>query len=383
MKPFSCGNAVPFFVFALLLFRAVPVPAQAVPVAAVPVDEQKTYRAAVAAFEAVTLTEDQEYLKTSIPQLLFERLSDIPSHRLSETEITRYRERLLRTAVVNAGKELASIILQRDQLIFSENTQSKIETDRTIYDEKIAAQREKLAELQAMEASKIEVAAEKPLVFFTGTDQLLLNVSSKASPELMKSLSEKDKLDMIIYGSLEEIQGYLYIEVFVYSALSGKNLSVVQDAVATDNAFSVVDSLSEEVAQSVVGRPWGTLIINPVPITAEVYMNGMLAGVGQTTVKYLEPGEKTIVVRAEGYREESRTLELAVNKTETLSVELSEQPKRSLTITSRPIGADMYIGALWVGKTPATVEPPEGYSPASAETSGIPGFSVCASAHNA
>jgi hypothetical protein len=59
-------------------------------------------------------------------------------------------------------------------------------------------------------------------------------------------------------------------------------------------------------------------------------------------------------VSSAGHGEEVRTLELAPGTSQDLEVLLPAIGTETVTIASDPPGADLYLGALWMGKTPVT-----------------------------
>lgn len=327
--------------------------------AGLPADEQPSYRIGVAQFHGVSLSQEQEYLTSSVPQLLFERLQRVPGRTLSDAERAGLRRRLLDTALTARGTALASLQNRRDELLFSSADPARIAQDRASLSLQIEESRAGIARLRETDPSVIPIADEKPLEFVRGAESPLLEQPEGDSTEELEPYAVKHKLEAVIYGTVEEIQGYLFFEVVIWSALSRQAVYIYQDAVEPQEAGLLLETLSAEIADAVLGRPWGSLTVAVRPQDAMVYLDGRLVGLGPTEVRYLSPGDHRVTVRAEGYAAQDAVVTVVEGGTGGIEFSLQETPKEITTVLSEPPGADVYVGSLWRGVTPLTIETPD------------------------
>lgn len=329
------------------------------PTAELPKDQQASYRIGVARFQGVSLQPEREYLTSSVPQLLFERLQRVPGRMLSAAERAGLRRNLLDTATAARAASLASLQNQRDELLFSSADPARIATDRASLSRQIEESRAALMSLREADPSVIPVADEKPLEFKRGSEGPLLEPPEGSLTEALESYARKQGLDALIYGTVEEIQGYLFFEVVIWSALSRQTVYAYQDAVEPQEVSLLLETLSAETADAVLGRPWGILSVEVMPRDAAVYLDGNLAGLGSTEIRYLKPGEHRVTVRAEGYAAQDATVTIREGETGRIEFSLAETPKEITTVLSEPPGANVYVGSLFRGITPLTIETPD------------------------
>jgi hypothetical protein len=104
----------------------------------------------------------------------------------------------------------------------------------------------------------------------------------------------------------------------------------------------------------------GSLSLASSPAGADVYIDGSYRGITPVTLSGLTSGSHTIVISQYGYTDYSTTATIYAEQTRTVSVTLissSPAPAHtgSITITSSPSGADVYLdGTSYRGITPVT-----------------------------
>jgi serine/threonine-protein kinase len=114
----------------------------------------------------------------------------------------------------------------------------------------------------------------------------------------------------------------------------------------------------------------GSLLIRSTPANADVLVNGRPGGKTPLTLRDLPLGSYTIVVAHEGYGSEERKLQLTARRpTAATSFDLQPVPAArgdrtvdtaagkpaSVTVLSRPAGAQVFVNDRLVGSTPVTV----------------------------
>ncbi len=159
-------------------------------------------------------------------------------------------------------------------------------------------------------------------------------------------------------GTLREVQGYLLLEVWAFDATRGKIVLSSREAAEREEIYAFMPAVGKELAGIILGREWTQLVFNPDPPGASLYVDDALIASGVSPALYLSPGTRAIRVSAQGYRDESRTVTLEAGQKFPLDVKLEKEITGSVSVTSEPTGADLYVDSVWKGKTPLSVERP-------------------------
>lgn len=94
----------------------------------------------------------------------------------------------------------------------------------------------------------------------------------------------------------------------------------------------------------------GSLSVTSKPLDAEVFIDGKAVGTTPMTVKDLIIGQHTVSLNLANHKKEERTITILENRTENLSLVLSDMAE--MTITSQPAGAELYLNGEFKGSTP-------------------------------
>jgi hypothetical protein len=312
-----------------------------------PQDPKEEYVVGIAQFASSFVGPQHAYLATSIPSLLQERVGAVDVHRFTDLELEGSRDELLRQAVTKAGQAVADAYEARDALLFSSSDEYEEHT------RKIEEARARLEALEAMSPAAVSVEAKKPVRLSEpgGTGRLYAPVHRR--PDLV---ADELELDLLVWGMLEQIEEYLYVECHAYSAAAGETLLSSGDAVSLDDVDRAVEALAAELATVILGRVWGTVRVTADPADAAIRVNGDLVGMGFARVPYLAPGSHEVRVSRTDYDAEEETVHVAAGTVRDLSVVLRPRTRKSVRIWSEPAGAAVYLQSEWVGTTPLSVQ---------------------------
>ena len=99
--------------------------------------------------------------------------------------------------------------------------------------------------------------------------------------------------------------------------------------------------------------PRGSLTIDSEPPGAVVYINGAKRGVTRLDLPDLPAAEYTVTLEMENYQPVRKRIELLPDENLRISLNLVEKPRHgSLTVRSRPEGADVLLNGVYKGTTP-------------------------------
>ena len=117
----------------------------------------------------------------------------------------------------------------------------------------------------------------------------------------------------------------------------------------------MVSSLVNSLAEVILGEPWSTITVKPVPLDSIIFIDGVFVGSGNTVIPFLRLGEHVVTVSSPKYNNRNLVVNLG-SREMLLSIRLEELPTQRIRIISEPIGAKLYIDSIYQGLTPMSVE---------------------------
>ena len=102
--------------------------------------------------------------------------------------------------------------------------------------------------------------------------------------------------------------------------------------------------------------PKGQLVIDTEPRGAAVYINGKKMGTTRLELTGLRSADYTVALSLNGYESVKKQIRLLPDENLRISLALVEEPRHgSLTVNSRPPGADVLLNGKYRGSTPLTL----------------------------
>jgi hypothetical protein len=135
------------------------------------------------------------------------------------------------------------------------------------------------------------------------------------------------------------------LEKYGYEAITR---TVTVRAGETANTSETLTHLAQET---------GSISISSSPSGAAIYLNGIYKGTTPKTISSVEVGSHTIKLEKYGYEAVTRTVTVRAGETANTSETLTHlaQETGSISISSSPSGADIYLNGVYNGTTPATI----------------------------
>lgn len=310
-----------------------------------PVDDRENWSIGICSLKVKDVTPANNYLSHSVPLLLKKELQSISTHYFSEAEKAGYRESLLDRERRKQSDILSKYRIERDELFFSQ-------TEDLTLDAKIEETIDYLNYLRNLELSDIELTDQKKIEFKSGQEEGQLLPPPLYSPLRYARLQE---LELLVWGTLEEYQGYIYFEIFALSPHLGKEVFIYRDAVQPEEVSLIFSEVNKELAGIVFGSESASITIHPEPEESEIYLDGVFVGSGVTALQFLLPGEKTVRISCPGCLDEYRQIELVEGEHSELWVSLTAGEMEYLSIHSKPSGASLYLSSEWLGCTPLEI----------------------------
>jgi hypothetical protein len=329
---------------------------------AIPADTVKDWNVGVSTFIETNLPKEYGYLTASVPQLLESDLQGLETHQYSDAERSARQTTILQDTIEQAGKSLSDLVQKRDQIIFNPGSATVPSSQYAAIDKQILPARSRLAFLRGLSPSQVDVPREKPIQFSGegasaqpgDSGGKLLSVPDGHPGELAAAM----KVDVLVYGKISYTAGIAYLDIYAYNQALQRVDYHKEYASPPEQLYDWVPFAADELAGYLLGREWGSLRVQVEPASAAIRVDGTLIGFGSAAANYLPTGAHTVTVTENGYKEAARTVVLAASKTEKLSISLTAEPRGKSLIESTPTGANVYMGALWIGKTPLSVPLP-------------------------
>jgi hypothetical protein len=199
------------------------------------------------------------------------------------------------------------------------------------------------------------VAAEKPIVMKEGTGAGKLLETPAVPAEVYCA---QQGIDLLIGGTIQEVQGYLLLDVWAYDPLKRAQVFTSRNAATRDELAGSLQGFGRQIARTILGRPWSLVAFTPDPPEAALYVDGVLAASGASPALFLSPGTHEIRLSAVGYFEVSRRLSFEPGQETRIDDALQKIVVGKVAISSDPTGADLYVDSLWKGRTPLLVDRP-------------------------
>jgi len=325
-----------------------PAPADAPPPVP-PKDTREKWTVGFSAFTGARLAGVDAYLVYSIPLLLKDRVSAVPTHAFSVEEKEAHRRRAVTRESAEQLKQLSGVRTDRDALAFDPKADA---ARREELDKKTDSLLGRIAELSAIRPELVEFQDAKPVEFKDGTGQGNLFDAPRFS---VLELCRNADLDLLVHGSIEMVQGYLLIEVRAYDAALEKDVYSWREAAPREEIYTYLETASSGLMRAVVGSEFALLDVAVVPDDAAVLLDGepRTAGTLVTT-----PGFHVLSVSAPGYRGESREVDLPSGSETAVSLGLTAEARVPLTVSSQPPGASVYLDSVFQGTTPWIMDKP-------------------------
>jgi len=319
----------------------------------VPRDHKKVWTVGISSLKGVGISPENSYLLRSLPLLMLEKLSRCEQHFFSEEEKEGYRQSLMVKEKEKVKKELSLLYNAFDKLLF--NVSAKKQEERLRLSKGIEEMKSRLDFLSKVSFGKIEIPEVKPVQFFKKTER---EERTLLPPPLVsaKETSERMELDFLIWGVIEEIEGYFYLELRCYQAAMDREVFIYRNAASESEINSLAEEAAKKIITHILGRDWANLNISAEPEEAEIRIDGRFYGIGEVDVDLIERGEHLVEVTAPGYRKRSVKIDLFPLEEKDLNIKLEEKEKEWVSVTTYPLDAEVYVSSRWQGRTPIQLE---------------------------
>jgi hypothetical protein len=321
-----------------------------------PRDGRKQWTVGICAFDVEGLSLENAYLAYSLPLLLKNAVGVLDAHALADAE----RERAARAAIAReeAAADRAATAARRDLdgLLFKDAVAGKADASaRDSAAERLAKAVDRRRFLETLDPARVEVPRSLPVVFKQGTEDGKLLDPPRVPRD---AYCAREGIDLLVGGSLQEVQGYLLLDIWAFDATRGGTVYSTRNAAQREDLYAFIADLGREMTGTILGRPWSAVSFAPTPPQSALYVDGTLSASGASSAVYLDPGAHTVRISAPGYRDRERGISLAAGERTVIDDSLEQLAPGEIALASDPSGASVYLGSVWMGVTPLVLAAP-------------------------
>ncbi len=311
-------------------------------------DPSVEWRVGIAAFTGERLRRENGYLLSSIPLLIRDVLSGLDHHYLDEGERAARARRVVDSRVREARKRLGELYVTYDRLFLTDAGAQRAATAQ-----RIDEARKALDDLAVTSPEAVAVPASKAVVFVDAPEGMLL-AEVRTDPRNRAGI---ERLDLLIYGSVEQVDEYLFVELLVYDA-ARERLDRYTTAGSRETISERVEELGTTLISTVYGREWGGIDIRAAEESSRLRLDGDYLGTGSKRVRVVAAGPHTLMVRTPGFEDAAYEFEVRSGETRSVAANPGRRIESLVEIESTPSGATTYVGSVHRGTTPLTTQPP-------------------------
>lgn len=320
---------------------------------ALPEDKDTHWIVGFATLQSVNLSVENEYLIHSIPLMFQEKLASVTEHYFRPEEIVENQKAIIKSELTKSIQELINLQKQRDKELFSTKKEYEKQKAVAVFDEQIEAVKKRITYLRELKPELISFPEKKPVLLKDQGGKLF------DAPKFsgLQFAEEKD-LHVLVWGKLEEVQNYLYLEIIVFDRILEKNIFIYKEGGSREDLYGYFPEAIKEITTILLGRAWSSLVVTAEPQNAYIKINDSFMGLGSVDLSHVEPGSVKIEVTSPGFISQIQEIDLEPLETKVYEIKLEKSDHAELFIQSFPAEANVYIDSMWIGKTPLIVDKP-------------------------
>jgi hypothetical protein len=274
-----------------------------------------------------------------------------------EEESVYYRDYAWSKSRVAAMNALVIKRNERDLLLFRGDPLWKYEKELKAIDAAILSLEQNIAASVAI-APLVE---EKP-VFLLSEKNRKGTFPPPPSPGTEYRFCTAEKADAFLTGTLSEYYGRIFLELKMFTRHTNSYSYENSVLFSTEDLNKAIAEISDHLAQAVSDAFPSAVLVRSSPVGSMVTIDGVFAG-QEDEPRIHSPGTAEIAVTADNHVPVSFSLELSPGELAEVSVDLAP---RGVTffdadVSDKP-GSKVFLGSLYMGETPLTLELPKNES---------------------
>jgi hypothetical protein len=312
----------------------------------------------ITAFDVSAISPAWQTAGDTITRSIAANLQNLDFRFRGKEESVYYRDYAWAKSNVAAMDALVKKRNERDLLLFRGDSGWKYEKDLKAIDAAIL----KLENDIAVAVAKAPLVEEKPVFVLSEK-----NRNGTFPPPPLQGTEYRfcttEKADAFLTGSLSEYYGRIYLDLKMYTRHTGSYSYKDSMLFSTEDLNKVIAEITDHLARAVSDTFPSAILVRSDPAGAMVTIDGVLTAQGETEPHMHSPGTAEIAVTADNHISASFPLELKPGELAEVSVDLTPRGVTVLDadVSDKP-GSKVFLGGLYVGETPLTLELPKSES---------------------
>ncbi|MDR3174712.1 MAG: hypothetical protein LBU19_10710 [Treponema sp.] len=307
----------------------------------------------ITAFDVSALGESNAALGETILRNLAMEIGKLNYRLRVSEEYTYYKSLAERQNRSSAAQLLVNKRNERDQLIYRGDPEWKYRKTLKVLDAEI----EKLEEdYRQVLAAEVFIEREPDFVLARENGEGLFPQSPVEGAEYQ--FCKNQKVDAIITGSMSEYHGRIFVTQNLYVRYADSYIYRDNIIFSPERCAEAMGEFAGRITQTIAGLPPAELKISAMPENALILLDRGYGGRGEME-QTLPPGKVQVEVFAEDHESASIELELEGGERTELALGLKALDLIPLYIdVPGEEGVSVYLGSLFMGKTPLTLTIP-------------------------
>jgi len=312
----------------------------------------------ITAFDVSNISPAWQTAGDTITRSIAANLQTLDFRFRGEEESVYYRDYAWAKSNVAVMDALVKKRNERDLLLFKGDAEWKYEKDLKTINAAIL----KLENDVAAAVAKAPLVEEKP-VFVLSEKNRNGTFPTPPLPGAEYRFCTAEKADAFLTGTLSEYYGRIFLDLKMYTRHTGSYSYKDSMLFSTEDLNKVIAEISEHLARAVSDTFPSAILVRSKPVGAMVTIDGVLTAQGETEPRMHSPGTAEIVVTADNHISTSFPVELKPGELAEVSVDLTPRGVTVLgaDVSDKP-GSKVFLGGLYMGETPLTLELPKSES---------------------
>jgi len=308
----------------------------------------------ITAFDTSAMSPSWQTAGDTVTRNLVGVMQNLSFRLRGDEESSYYSDYALARSVSQAADALARKRNERDLLIFRGDPAWKYRNDLKAVDAAILQLEE---ELLKAEASIPRVEGLPVFILSEKNREGTFPRPPEAGYENRFCTSEK--VDAFLTGRLSEYYGRIYLETKLYTRYTGSYSYEDRVLFSSEDFNQALVEISDRIAARISEIVPSAILVRTNPSNAMILLDGAYLGQGEVEVRSHSPGLTELAVHAGNHAPISIPLELKPGEMAEVLIDLSPLGRNLFEVnTPDSPGSRVFLGSLYVGETPLTLELP-------------------------
>jgi len=318
----------------------------------IPINQEWTL--SITAFDVSAMSPSWQTAGDTVTRNLVSVMQNLSFRSRSGEENAYYSDYALAKSRAQAADALARKRNERDLLLYRGDPAWRYERDLKTVNDAILKLEEEFARAEA----SVPVVEGLP-VFILSPKNIAGTFPDPPKPGYENRFCTSEKADAFITGRLSEYYGRIYLETKLYTRYTGTYSYEDRVLFSSEDFNQALVEISDRIAARISEIIPSAILVRTVPSDAMILIDGAYMGQGEAEVRSHSPGLTELAVYAENHAPLSIPLELNPGETAEVLIDLSRMRQSVFEVdTPESPGSRVFLGSLYVGETPLTLELP-------------------------